>query len=152
MPHKDPETRRAYARKYWREHPELLARANSPEASKRRKAYMKRKYAEPGFRLRFKHRSWKRLYNLTPEDVSKMLRKQRNKCAVCKADISEKFAIDHDHACCGDKGRSCGKCVRGLLCTSCNAGIGLLQDSVKVLKNAIAYIVRGKEVCQKRHL
>ncbi len=37
-------------------------------------------------------------------------------------------------------------------CRTCNSGIGLLQDSVTVLENAIAYIVRGKEVCQKKQL
>lgn len=30
--------------------------------------------------------------------------------------------VDHDHKCCsGDK--SCGKCVRGILCPGCNTGM-----------------------------
>jgi hypothetical protein len=28
--------------------------------------------------------------------------------------------VDHDHACCQKKNRSCGKCIRGLLCHTCN--------------------------------
>jgi hypothetical protein len=38
-------------------------------------------------------------------------------------------AIDHDHRCCPTSAKSCGQCVRGLLCGRCNAAAGLLKDS-----------------------
>jgi hypothetical protein len=50
------------------------------------------------------------------------------------------FAVDHDHSCCPASMRSCGSCVRGLLCHACNTGIGLLRDSVENLRAAIAYL------------
>lgn len=48
--------------------------------------------------------------------------------------------VDHDHRCCPGN-RSCGKCVRGLLCYGCNVAAGLLgDDSDQVLKLA-AYLI-----------
>lgn len=38
--------------------------------------------------------------------------------------------VDHDHACCsGD--RSCGQCIRGMLCGSCNMGLGQVERLVE---------------------
>lgn len=36
--------------------------------------------------------------------------------------------IDHDHACCPTH-RTCGKCIRGILCRSCNHALGHLESS-----------------------
>jgi Recombination endonuclease VII len=46
---------------------------------------------------------------------------QGNLCAVCGASEpgGRGWNVDHDHACCSGK-RSCGWCVRGILCHSCN--------------------------------
>ena len=35
-----------------------------------------------------------------------------------------------------------GHCNRGLLCRTCNVGIGNLQDSIEILKSAIKYLER----------
>jgi len=50
------------------------------------------------------------------------------------------LAVDHDHACCPEKGRSCGACIRGLLCSRCNHGLGQFADDIVRLKAAIIYL------------
>lgn len=48
-------------------------------------------------------------------------------------------AVDHDHSCCAGK-TSCGKCVRGLLCTRCNVFLGHSRDSTAVAYSMISYL------------
>jgi hypothetical protein len=47
--------------------------------------------------------------------------------------------VDHDHACCPGA-KSCGKCVRSLLCASCNKGIAMFADEPQRLDAAAAYL------------
>lgn len=71
-----------------------------------------------------------------------MLEAQGGVCAICKGHQKNKkraFCIDHDHACCIGK-RGCGKCVRGLLCDSCNWMLGSAYDSIERLQAAIDYL------------
>jgi hypothetical protein len=53
------------------------------------------------------------------------------------------LVVDHDHACCPGR-KSCGKCVRGLLCNGCNAALGLAAEDPKVLRTLADYIERAK--------
>lgn len=64
-------------------------------------------------------------------DAEKMLNQQQGKCAICK-DILVKYHIDHSHA---------SGLVRGLLCSKCNQGIGLLRENITIFQNAIDYLV-----------
>lgn len=82
-----------------------------------------------------------------------LLKKQKGKCAICKTDdptngfsnTTEHFVVDHDHACCGaDVRYACGKCIRGLLCGSCNSGLGHFKDSVEVMRKAANYVASSK--------
>lgn len=84
----------------------------------------------------------KRKFNITLEQYNKLLEKQDYKCAICSISQTnvKTFAVDHDHKCCKEKGRSCGNCVRGLLCQVCNQALGMFQDSDSILRSAINYI------------
>lgn len=67
-------------------------------------------------------------FGLTPEQYDAMLEEQGSVCAICKSTTPNKnLAVDHDHRCCGVRSRSCGRCVRGLLCLQCNTQLGWFE-------------------------
>lgn len=94
-------------------------------------------------KVRKSYREWqlKSTYNLSLDAYESLLLSQNSGCAVCyTTDPGAKaFHVDHDHTCCpGNK--SCGKCVRGLLCSKCNLMIGLSKDNSEILRAAALYI------------
>ena len=79
-------------------------------------------------------------YGISAEHFHEMARRQGNSCAVCGKHLnistatvrrSHHVAVDHCHA----SGR-----VRGILCSSCNTGIGLLKDSPSIIRSAARYL------------
>lgn len=91
--------------------------------------------------------SVRRIYKLSWDKYEEMLAAQGGRCAICQRK-SKKFHVDHDHACCPGK-ESCGKCVRGLLCSMCNRILlgSICQETRKggshaigVLERAIVYL------------
>lgn len=91
--------------------------------------------------LRFKGYTLKK-YNITLDDYNNLLKQQGGGCAICGTVPSEDewLAVDHDHGCCPETLKSCGQCVRGLLCATCNNGIGRFKDDVTLLRSAISYL------------
>ena len=83
-------------------------------------------------------------YGISIDIFNSLLSKQNNKCKICPRvlDSHDKIHtphIDHDHSCC--KGpRSCGKCIRGIICHSCNQVLGHCYDDVNILKSASSYL------------
>lgn len=62
------------------------------------------------------HASTAHRMSVHPDDLPRVMKPQP--CALC-GDWSEKPHMDHDHGCCTGN-YSCGKCLRGILCGSCN--------------------------------
>lgn len=65
---------------------------------------------------------------------------QPQQCGICGTKNpggKGRWHIDHDHKCCEE---GCSKCVRGLLCHSCNVGLGNFKDSPTLLTAAIAWL------------
>lgn len=82
---------------------------------------------------------WTR-YRIRPERVKQMFADQNNGCGICATPIDLTTAqVDHDHKCCSGR-KSCGSCVRGLLCGRCNRIIANADDNVDVLAKAVAYL------------
>lgn len=90
-----------------------------------------------------------RNYGISFEDYEQLRDSQNNLCAACgkaetvtgKNGVVKWLAVDHDRTCCPGP-RSCGKCIRGLLCGHCNTGIGKLGDNLEGLLKAVAYLER----------
>jgi hypothetical protein len=78
------------------------------------------------------------VYGIEPEQYDALSAKQDGKCAGCQAVLDDldvrDVHIDHCHNN-GD--------VRGLLCSKCNMGLGLLMDNPETLRRLAAY-VEGK--------
>ena len=90
----------------------------------------------------------KRNYGLTPAEYGELLAKQGNRCPICDRDAGRPgrngWNVDHDHECCPGI-RTCGECIRGLLCGFCNRGLGLFQDSPELLRAAANYLDSYRE-------
>ena len=84
-----------------------------------------------------------RLYGIPRAEVLRMAAEQGG-CAVCGA-ASADWVVDHDHRCCPGK-KTCGRCVRGVLCRVCNGGLGMFADNPDLLLAASLYLLRGEDV------
>jgi hypothetical protein len=89
-------------------------------------------------------------HGLTKEQYDNLHTAQQGRCAWCGRNeeaLNKELYIDHDKECCPGQ-YSCGKCVRRLLCRTCNTMEGWLGDTWPVaLKtlNDIAYYKGGLE-------
>lgn len=97
--------------------------------------------------LRVKDRKntlWSR-YRLTTEEYDAYLESVGRVCEICgKEEVkvtpqgdTHSLAVDHDHACCEGK-RTCGECLRGVLCDYCNMALGRVE-SIGIAK-ILAYL------------
>jgi Recombination endonuclease VII len=75
-------------------------------------------------------------YGLTQDGFDLLLERQGYACGMCREPFGDQspICIDHDHSCCPDEKRSCGQCVRGLLCLPCNTALGQIERKYTVAK------------------
>lgn len=81
-----------------------------------------------------------RRYNITVEEVQNLSKEANNRCMICDIPAEEiihttfkhnPLVIDHCH--------TTGK-VRGLLCPTCNSGLGHFKDNPETLIKAAQYL------------
>lgn len=84
-------------------------------------------------------------YGITQERYDQMLERQGGVCCICGGvnPSGRRLHIDHDHSCCPGTKPGCGQCVRGLLCSRCNTGLGQFLDSPELMVKAIVYLTGG---------
>lgn len=80
-----------------------------------------------------------RKYGITIEQRDEILKKQGGICPICGTDNpgTRDWHIDHCHK----TGR-----VRGVLCNTCNTGLGMFADAPEKLQSAVLYLVGGNNV------
>lgn len=69
-----------------------------------------------------------RLYKVSAEELASWLQ-ERPACEICGG--TERLHVDHDHK----TGR-----LRGVLCNTCNGGIGFFHEDIDKMRAAIAYL------------
>lgn len=95
------------------------------------------KYREENLAL-YKNLYLKNKYNITLDDKNKIRDTQNNKCNICKLEFNDDKSAYVDHCHKTNK-------VRGLLCHTCNSGLGMFKDNIEYLKNAILYLYKSNE-------
>jgi hypothetical protein len=123
----------------------LANNAISNLRQKPRAEIQRRHYAEN--REMYAYRAIRMKYGLSVDQYNHLLEAQGGGCAVCGTDKPGGRGIllnvDHDHSCCPGQ-KSCGACVRGLLCALCNVGLGSFQDDADRLTAAAAYVLNRR--------
>ena len=117
------EANSAYYKKYYAEH--------KPDIKRNQKKY-EEKHPRVHVPDSLRDTRLKYLYKINEEDFDKRFAEQGNLCALCDSDQSKqerRFSVDHDHHCCLGQ-RSCGKCLRGILCADCNRKLGFLEATL----------------------
>lgn len=86
---------------------------------------------------------YRKQYGLTTAQVDAMRAAAKGHCPLCGKDMKGRtLNIDHDHK----SGPAFGTPikVRGVLCESCNRGLGFFNDDPELMEKAAAYIRHHK--------
>lgn len=115
---------------------------NSDRTRAYRRRYVESDEARERRNARKRNRHFLLEYGLTADDIKRMEEEQDGKCRICNQPPDRgifgqppRLHVDHDH----ETGE-----VRGLLCSGCNTGIGMLQEDPLRLFASIEYLVVGE--------
>lgn len=92
-----------------------------------------------GVTLRYRKDCSYKKFNASATAYDLQFLAQHGKCAICLRSPGEgerRFAFDHDH----DNG-----VVRGVLCSTCNSGLGLFYDNPELLLGALQYLAYWRQ-------
>lgn len=98
-------------------------------------------YNEKGDKKRAAFNHWKNVmkqkYDISVEEYERLLMAQNSRCAICDTPAGKKrLSVDHNHD---------TKKVRGLLCSTCNSGLGMVKENKYILENMIRYLEKYEE-------
>lgn len=86
-----------------------------------------------------RHYHLTRRYGISAAMADEILKAQGGVCPICRE--REPAHVDHDH----DTGE-----IRGILCVSCNAGLGSFRDNQDWLRAALDYLQSGPRYAPER--
>lgn len=125
----------------------LVSECKACASSRSRESELKKKMQDPvAFERTKADRYLRHTYNITIDQYEKMFMEQEGLCAICgqEQQLGIRLCVDHDHSCCPGE-RSCGKCIRKLLCNRCNTTLGKVNENTTLLNGMINYITSGGE-------
>ena len=98
-------------------------------------------YNKPKVRNNRRNNQLKRYFGITLEEYNTLFIKQSGLCAICfKSETIKQFgkikplSVDHCHK---------TNKIRGLLCSSCNVGLGHFKDDILLLGSAKKYLIEN---------
>lgn len=134
MPFKDKKRRKEYMENYYKTNNKYILNQKkeyySRDAVRKRKAELDKLYRKTP-KGRFLHTIASKYISF--DDYLKLEELHKDVCAICgkKCSSGKRLSIDHSHK---------TNKVRGLLCGSCNLGIGKFYDDIGLLEKAIVYL------------
>lgn len=136
--HKDRKSKDGHSF-YCKECNKAKAKSWYGENREKRRAYDKAYNAENREAIRNYNLQYK--FGVTLDEYESILASQGNVCGICGCDadpiVGRAMPLDHDHV---------TGAPRGVLCSSCNRGIGLLGDDPDRLVAAAAYLLQFTSV------
>lgn len=90
---------------------------------------------DPEFLSPVRAKQLRKQYGLCSDEFLQMYRSQDGKCAICGDPLCRPH-VDHDHE---------TNEVRALLCSNCNTGLGMFQESLDRLESAVTYLERWNQ-------
>ena len=78
-------------------------------------------------------RAKRRRYGISQEVYEEMISAQGGRCLICRRK-PDRLCVDHDHT---------SGAVRGLLCQSCNGGMGMFDDDPARMMRAVRYLMEA---------
>lgn len=106
----------------------------------------RKRYAESQ-EVKLKHHGQQvaRRYGITRDQYWELYAFQQGRCAICMIATgkAKRLSVDHDHKVCTgshDPKNGCPECIRGLLCSRCNAFLGVVRDRVEAFDRGTAYL------------
>lgn len=117
-------------------HPEGQCRSPEAVAAWRQRSASRDRIVTPEAKARWARKHKLTRYGLTQEDFDRMLEAQGYACAMGGEPFTEDtvVCIDHNHECCPEERRSCGRCIRGLLCVGCNRALGIIERKYEMAR------------------
>lgn len=87
----------------------------------------------PNIKLEDRKRHYKYNYNITLEELDKLIIEQDNKCRICNRSPNKdkRLHLDHNHE---------TREIRGLLCAQCNWYVGFIEKDPQILSKIKEYL------------